>query len=77
MEIFIKYLEGQLNCAKKYANDRQLIQLFQHNAYGATSFYSYKACLEGDMALMHEIDKLWEEKYSPQFDELIEKTLAP
>ena len=70
MEMLIKFIEDQLDLATEHRGDRNLINGFKHNAYGAVVYASYCAIGKGDYELSQKIDDLWDNKYRIHFEAL-------
>ena len=70
MEMLCKFIEDQLDLATEHRGDRNLVNGFKHNAYGAAVYASYCAIGNGDYKLSQEIDDLWDNKYRIHFEAL-------
>ena len=66
MEKLINFIEMQLNWAKQTPNSADA---FFHNAYGALQFYIIEHNLHSEDYA--ELEKVWNETYRPQFEELV------
>ena len=66
MEKLIYFIEMQLNWAKQTPNTANA---FFHNAFGGLQFYIIEHNLKNEDYA--ELEKLWNETYRPQFEELV------
>lgn len=66
MEKLINFIEMQLNWAKQTPNSANA---FFHNAFGALQFYIIEHNLNNEDYA--ELEKVWNETYRPQFEELV------
>ena len=66
MEKLIDFIEMQLNWAKQTPNTADA---FFHNAFGALQFYIIEHNLNNEDYA--ELEKVWNETYRPQFENLV------
>ena len=66
MEKLIYFIEMQLNWAKQTPNSANA---FFHNAFGGLQFYIIEHSLNNEDYA--ELEKVWNETYRPQFEELV------
>jgi hypothetical protein len=71
MELIYQFVEDQLACAVKYRGDRNIVNSFKHNAYGAWVFYTCQRIQAGATAEeLEALDKEWDDKYRIHFEAL-------